>query len=221
MNTVQEFFGSIYRWMMIGVVISGVAAYLTMISPLGVIYSNPIFFYGLIGIQLAILFGVQWGINKLSAGSAFMLYLAYAFLNGMTMAGFLAYFLNTNPTLLLVIFGAAATMFGLLAVLGYTTKRDMSGWGTFLIAGMWGVFVASIANAFLQNDGFSYIISAVALVVFAGLTVYDNQYYKNMFASLQDDESKSKASTLGALHMYINFIMIFQSLLNLSRLGGD
>jgi len=180
MNTIQEFFGSIYRWMVIGVLISAFAAWLTMNSPLAVIYTNQVYFYGLVAIQLGLLFGIQWGINKLSASSAFMLYLIYAFANGVTMAGFLAYFLGTNPQLLFVIFGAAAAMFALLAVMGYTTKRDMSGWGTFLIAGMWGVFVASIANAFLQNDGFSYIISAVALVIFAGLTVYDNQVYNVM-----------------------------------------
>lgn len=221
MNTVQDFFGSIYKWMAVGVLISAFAAWLTMNSPLALIYTNQIYFYGVVGIQLALLFGIQWGIMRLSSGNAFLLYLVYTFLNGMTMAGFLAYFLATDPSLLFVIFGAAAVMFGTLAVLGYRTKRDMSGWGTFLIAGVWGVFIASIVNAFIGSDPFSYIISAVALVIFAALTVYDNQYYKNLFASLQNEEDKSKMATIGALHMYINFIMIFQSLLNLSRLGSD
>lgn len=221
MNTVQEFFGSIYKWMAVGVLISAFAAWLTMNSPLMAVYSNQWYFYGVVGIELAILLGVQWGIMRISAQNAFLLYLVYAFLNGITMAGFLYYFLATNPQLLLIIFGAAASMFGLLAVLGYRTQRDMSGWGTFLIAGVWGIFIASIANMFFQSDPLSYIISAVALVVFAALTVYDNQYYKNLFAQLQNEEDKSKFSTMGALHMYINFIMIFQSLLNLSRLGQD
>ena len=221
MKTVQEFYASIYRWMMIGVLISAVAAWLTMNSPLAVIYSTSWYFYGVVGIQLAILLGVQWGIRRVSAAQAFFLYLFYTFLNGVTMAGFLAYFLNTDPELLLIIFGAAAAMFALLAVLGYYTTYDMSGWGTFLIAGVWGVFLASIANAFFQSDPFSYVISAVALVIFAALTVYDNQYYKQLFADLQSEEDQSKFSTLGALHMYINFIMIFQSLLNLARLGQD
>ena len=126
MNTVQEFFGSIYRWMMIGVLLSAFAAWLTMNSPLAVIYTNNWYFYGVVGIELAILFGVQWGIMRVSAHNAFLLYLVYAFLNGMTMAGFLYYFLATNPSLLLIIFGSAAAMFGMLAVLGYRTKRDLS-----------------------------------------------------------------------------------------------
>ena len=220
MNTVQEFFGSIYRWMAIGVLLSAGMAWLTMNSPLIVLLQTPTI-YVVMAVTVGLALGAQFFINKLSAGTAFLMYLAYAALNGVTMAGFLAYFLATDPKLVVVIFIAAATMFGFLAVLGYTTKRDMSGWGTFLIAGAWGVFVVSLLNIWLQSDTFSYIISAVALVVFAGLTVYDNQYYKNVFAQLQSDDEKSKMATIGALHMYINFIMIFQSLLNLSRLGQD
>lgn len=221
MNNVSQFFTSIYKWMIVAVLISAVSAWFTMISPLSVIYSNSMYFYGLIGIELAILFGVQWGIHKISSSQAFILFLVYAAVNGLTMAGFLAYFLTDNPQLVLVIFLVAASMFAFLAVLGYTTKRDMSGWATFLFAGMWGVFASSLVNMFLGSDGFSFLISAAALVVFAGLTVYDNQYYKNMFAGIKTDEEKSKASTLGALHMYINFIMIFQSLLNLTRIGDN
>lgn len=218
MNTVQDFFRSIYQWMVIGVLISAAMSYLTIISPLAVIFQNSIFFYGLIAIQLGLLFGVQWGINRLSASSAFFLYLLYAAINGMTMAGFLWYFLTTDPMLVVVIFLVTASMFAFLAVLGYFTKRDLSGWGTFLIAAVWGVFFSSIANIFLQSDTFSFIISGVALVIFAALTVYDNQMYRQMFAHLQSEEDKSKMATLGALHMYINFIMMFQSLLNLTQL---
>ncbi|MFW0871206.1 MAG: Bax inhibitor-1/YccA family protein [Patescibacteria group bacterium] len=221
MNTVQDFFRSIYQWMVIGILISAAMAYLTINSPLVVIFQNSVYFYGLIAIQLGILFGVQWGINRLSAANAFLLYLAYAALNGMTMAGFLAYFLATDPMLVVVIFLVAASMFAFLAVWGYFTKNDLSGWGTFLIAAVWGIFFSSIANIFLQSDTFSFIISGVALIIFAALTVYDNQAYRQMFAHLKDDEQKSKMATLGALHMYINFIMMFQSLLNLTQLFND
>lgn len=207
--------------MALGVLLSAFTAWLTMNSPLMVIYSNPIYFYGVVAIELAILFGVQFGIMKVSAKNAFLLYLVYAALNGLTMAGLIAYFLAQNPMTVVVVFVSAATMFALLAILGYNTKRDMSGWGTFLIAGVWGIFFSAILNIFLQSDTLSFIISGIALVVFAALTVYDNQAYKNLFYQLQNEEDKSKYATLGALHMYINFIMIFQSLLNLTQLFDE
>ena len=215
MNSVNAFFRSIYSWMAAGVFVSGIFAWLTMNSFLIVFLQNPVLFYGAIGIELALVIGVQWMINRISSNTAFIIYFIYAALNGVTMAGFLFYFLSTNPTVALVIFGVAISMFAALAVLGYTTKFNLSGWGTFLFMAVWGILFSSIANIFLQNDFFSLIISAVALLVFSALTVYDNQYYKNIFAQLQTEEEQSKAATIGALHMYINFIMIFQSLLNL------
>jgi FtsH-binding integral membrane protein len=80
---------------------------------------------------------------------------------------------------------------------------------------MWGVFISSLVNIYFQNSMFDTIISAMALLVFAGLTVYDNQFYKNIFAKLENEDSKKRYAILGAIHMYINFIAIFQNLLNL------
>ena len=198
-----------------GVLLSAFSAYLTMQTSLVAILQNPIIFYGIAAIEIGICLGLQWLIKRLSPQMAAMLYFVYAFLNGITLAGILAYYLSQSASLVLVIFLVAASMFALLAFIGFTTKKDISGWGIFLIASMWGVFFSSILNIFLQNSIFDTVISAVALVIFAGLTVYDNQFYKNYFAHLTTEEEKSKAVTIGALHMYINFIMIFQSLLRL------
>jgi uncharacterized protein len=131
------------------------------------------------------------------------------------MSGFLYHFLTQNFNLTVLIFAVSASMFAALAGYGYVTKNDLSGWGTFLFAGVWGIFFASLANMFLQNSLFDTLLSAAALLVFAALTVYDSQYYKHLHHTLKDEESTGKAITLGALHMYINFVMIFQSLLNL------
>ena len=215
MKTVNQFFTNIYKWMAAGVLISAFSAYLTIQSGLFVIFQNPIIFYGIVAIEIGICLGLQWLIARLSPKMAVALYVLYAALNGVTLSGLMAMYLSKSASLVLVIFLVAASMFGLLAFLGYNTKKDLSGWSTFLIAGMWGVFFSSILNIFLQNSMFDIIISAAALLVFAGLTVYDNQFYKNYFAQLTTDEEKSKAVTVGALHMYINFIMIFQSLLRL------
>jgi len=110
-----------------------------------------------------------------------------------------------------------------LALIGYRMKYDMSGWKTFLFAGVWGVVIASILNAiFIQSFGFDMIVTAIAMIVFSILTVYDAQYYKNIFPNLQTEDEKSKASTLGALHMYVNLLVMFQSLLKLTGyFGGE
>ncbi len=223
MQTTNQFFTEIYKYMISGVLVSALFAWLTMNTSLIVILQNPILFYGIVAIEIGLTFVMQWFINKLSSGAALFMYVLYASLNGITFSGVLSYYLTQNANLVYVIFLVAASMFGLLAFLGYRTKRDLSGWSTFLFVGMWGVFIASIINIFLQNSIFDIIISAIALLVFAGLTVYDNQYYKSIFYNLQNSgsnevergESMKKMVAIGALHMYMNFIMIFQSLLKL------
>lgn len=215
MKTLNQFFTSIYKWMALGVLLSAVTAFITMTTPLVYVLNNPIIFYGLVAIEIALCLGMQWMINKFSSSISLTLFLIYSALNGVTMSGVLLYYLTQSASLVLIIFLVAASMFAFLAVLGYKTKKDMSGWRTFLFASVWGVFFSSLANIYFQNSTFDLIISAVALVVFAALTVYDNQFYKNIFAQLEDRESQKKMVALGALHMYINFIMIFQSLLRL------
>ena len=201
--------------MALGVLLSAVTAFLTMTTPLIYVLKNPILFYGMVTIEIALCLGMQWMINKFSSNISLALFLAYSALNGITMSGLLLYYLTKSANLVLVIFLVAASMFAFLAVLGYRTKKDLSEWRTFLFAAVWGVFFSSLANIYFQNSAFDLIISAIALVVFAALTVYDNQFYKNIFHTLEDKESQKKMVVLGALHMYINFIMIFQTLLRL------
>ncbi len=214
-NTINQFFTKIYIWMAFGVLISAISAWATWNTGLIVILQNPILFYGIVAIEIGIALGMQWLINKLSTSFASTLYVIYAILNGITLSGILAYYLTQNANVVLVIFLVAASMFGFLAFLGFTTKKDLSGWRTFLMVGMWGVFFSSIVNIFLQNSLFDTVLSAIALLVFAGLTVYDNQYYKNLFSHLNTEDQKNKSVIIGALHMYINFVMIFQNLLKL------
>lgn len=214
-NTINQFFTKIYIWMAFGILLSAISAWATWNTGLIVILQNPILFYGIVAIEIGIALGMQWLINKLSTSFASTLYVIYAILNGITLSGILAYYLTQNANVVLVIFLVAASMFGFLAFLGFTTKKDLSGWRTFLMVGMWGVFFSSIVNIFLQNSLFDTVLSAIALLVFAGLTVYDNQYYKNLFSHLNTEDEKNKSVIIGALHMYINFVMIFQNLLKL------
>ena len=211
-TTLGEFFAGIYAWMTVGLLLSAVFAYMTIFSPLGaIVYGNQIVYYGIIGIELAILFGVQLAINKLPAELSRALFFVYAAVNGITLAGFLASYTTTS---IIQVFVISAGIFGVLAMIGFKTKKDLSSWKTVLFAGMWGVFISSIVNMFFRNEMMDYIVSAVAILVFCGLTIYDNQAYKTIYQNnVQDEESQKKFTTLGALHMYINFIMIFVNLL--------
>ncbi len=209
------FFAKIYMWMFVGLIISAIASFVTLNTDLGyIIFSSKALYYGLIGIQLALLFGVQLLINTFSVRVSYLLFFLYAIVSGILLSGIFVMYTTTSISLIFVI---SAVLFLGLAVIGFTTKKDLSSFGTVMWMGMIGVFVSSLINMVLQNSFMDMIISGVAIIVFCGLTVYDNQAYKKIYASSQG-RGLGKYVVLGALHMYINFIMIF---VNLLRFFGD
>lgn len=219
--SLNTFFYSIYLRMGGALILSAITAYLTVHSPLIFVLQTPALMYGLMGIQLILVLGMQFLINRLSPALTNLLFIIYAALNGVTMSGFLLYFLTNAFNLTVIIFFVAASLFAFLAFIGFTTKKDLSGWGGFLYAAVWGILISSLVNIFLQSSLFDTVLSAIALVIFAALTVYDNQYFKQLHAHSNDDGGTQKIITIGALHMYINFIMIFQNLLSLSSWLDD
>jgi FtsH-binding integral membrane protein len=213
----RNFFIGIYKWMAAGIAVSGLFAYATLVSVQSnglavTLLSNKFYFYGIMAVEIALLFGIQMFINGMRPTTAKILFFIYAALSGVTLSSI---FLVYNLGSIVGVFIGALAIFAGLAVFGYTTKKNIQGWGTFLMIGMWGVFVSSIVNIFLQSNTFSIVVSAIAVLVFAGLTVYDNQSYKNIYAGLQGDDEIKRYTILGALHMYINFVMMFTHLLNL------
>ncbi|PID83095.1 hypothetical protein CSB11_03115 [Candidatus Campbellbacteria bacterium] len=209
----RDFYIGIYKWMTMGVLVSGIFAYIaTQTTYLSFVFANPIYFYAIVGIEIALMLGIQFMIKKLSPQVAIMLFMVYAALNGITLAGFFAMY---DVSSILSVFIGAVILFVTLAVLGYTTKVNLSSWGTYLAVSTWVIFITSILNAFVfQSNMLDMIVSAVALLVFGALTIYDNQAYKNIFYSVEgNDEEEQRYTALGALHMYINFIMIFTNLL--------
>lgn len=197
--------------MIFGVILSGIFSYLT-IAEVSFLLKNTTYFYSIVGVEIAIMLGVQFLIKKLEPQVSLVLFFVYAALNGITLSGlFLIYTIDS----IMAVFAGAVALFAALAYLGYTTKKDISGWGTFLYASTFGIFISSIINVFwLQSSLFDTVISGIALLVFGALTVYDNQSYQNIYKSIAGNEEEEKRYTaLGALHMYINFIMIFVQLL--------
>ena len=199
----------------IWLILSAIVSFVTLNTSLGlIIFSNSFLYYGLIGIQLALLFGVQLLINVFSVRVSYFLFFLYAVVSGILLSGIFVMYTSASIGLVFVI---SALLFLGLAVVGFTTKKDLSNFGTVMWMGMVGVFVSSLINMVLQNSFMDMIISGVAIIVFCGLTVYDNQAYKKIYASSRG-RGLDKYVVLGALHMSINFIMIF---VNLLRFFGD
>jgi len=152
---------------------------------------------------------MSFGINRISTGTLQLLFWAFATVMGLSMSTlFLAY----TGTSIATTFFAVSVAFLSLSLYGYTTKRDLSAFGTFMLMGVVGLFVALIANMFWQNDTFSLVIAAVGVLVFAGLTAYDTQKIKSDYFAYSGD-TLAKAAIIGALNLYLDFINMFLFLL--------
>jgi len=166
------------------------------------IANNGLAYYGLIGLAIALMLGGQLLIRKVSVLTSFSIFFAFAFVEGVLISTI--FYVYTLPSIFFIFFISALLFLG-LALYGFKTKRDLSGWRTFLFTAVIAVFISALVNLILRNELLSYIISAVALIVFSGLTVYDNQFYKKLYRELPSKE-RQRYVCLGALHMYINFI---------------
>jgi hypothetical protein len=162
---------------------------------------------------LALVFFIGSRINTLSVATARLLFFIYAALVGVSLSTLLHIY--TSASITRVFFIAAAT-FGALSVFGYTTRRDLSGLGTFLFMGLIGVIIASLVNLFLQSTGLDWLISIVGVGVFAGLTAYDTQRIKAMYDNRDDETSAGRKAVISALSLYLNFINLFMMLLRLA-----
>lgn len=206
---------SVYNYMASGVLLTGIVALLFApyagqvlvganggMSALGwIVTLSP----------LAIVFAMSFGANRMSTGTLQLLFWAFAGLMGLSMSTlFLAY---TGASIAQTFFATSAAYLG-LSLYGYTTKRDLSGFGTFLIMGVVGLLVAMLVNMFLQSSAMALAISAIGVLLFAGLTAYDTQRIKSMYFYVQGTEMAGKTVILGALTLYLDFINMFQFLLS-------
>ncbi|KZL20362.1 Bax inhibitor-1/YccA family protein [Pseudovibrio sp. WM33] len=210
----------VYNYMAVGVAITGVLAYLTaqmavsdgQLTALGVaLYTSPLKWVVMLA-PLGFVFFLSARINKMSASAAQMTFWAFAALMGVSLSSiFLVY---TGNSIARVFFISAAS-FGALSLFGYTTKKDLSAWGSFLFMGLIGIIIASVVNLFLGSSALQFAISVVGVLVFAGLTAYDTQQIKEMYAAVDDSEVAGKKAIMGALRLYLDFINLFIMLLSL------
>lgn len=205
----------VYVWMTMALAITGFTAYGVATSPgiLEAIYTNQILFWGLIIAEFALVIGVSAAINKLSLTVATLMFILYSVINGALMSYiFLAY---TTTSVATVFFITAGT-FGVMALIGYTTKVDLSSMGKILFMALIGLVIATVVNLFVKSDGFTMILSYVGVLIFVGLTAYDTQKIKQMLLQAPDaGEGAQKLALLGALTLYLDFINLFIYLLRI------
>jgi FtsH-binding integral membrane protein len=210
-----SFFPKVYGWMTAGLALTALAAFFTLTSEglLQLIFGNRLVFYGLIIGELGLVIALSAAINRISALTATLMFLLYSALNGVTFAGiFLMYTSSSIASTFLVASGTFAAM----GVYGYATKRDLTGWGSFLFMGLIGIIIASVVNIFLQSAMITWVTSYIGVFVFVGLTAYDTQKLKRIGeAGFADEETRKKAATLGALTLYLDFINLFLMMLRI------
>jgi FtsH-binding integral membrane protein len=214
---VNDFIRSVYNWMAIGLGLTGLMALYTSSSKtmLGLIFGNPFIFFILIAAELGLVFAISGRIHKMSAGTATSLFVIYSALNGLTLSFiFLAY---TRASIVSTFFICGATFIG-CSVYGWTTRKDLTSWGSFLFMGLIGIIIASVVNIFIRSSATSMIISYIGVIVFVGLTAYDTQKIKNMALTQPaglEGEVIRKGAILGALSLYLDFINLFLMLLRI------
>lgn len=213
---VNSFVQSVYGWMALGLAITGVIAYL---FPFRLFFqTSPVLFWGILIAEVGLVFFLSARIEKLSAMAATGIFLAYAALNGVTLSFI---FVRYTAVSITSTFFICAVTFAVASVYGMITKKDLTGMGSFLMMGLFGIIIAMVVNFFLRSPMMHMLIGCIGVIVFVGLTAYDTQKIKEMALSLPADIDGGvvrKGAIMGALELYLDFINLFLMLL---RIFGD
>ncbi len=218
----RSFMLGVYNHMILGLAISGLVAMganmlaggsLRTLTPFGqLLYLSPLKWVVMLA-PLAFILFFSFRVERMSAASARTMFYAFAAVMGLSLSSILMVFTGGSVVQMLFVTAAA---FGGLSLFGYTTKKSLSGMGSFLIMGLIGLVIASLVNLFMQSSALQFAISAIGVLVFAGLTAWDTQRLKEMYIySDLDAENAAKLSINGALSLYLNFVNMFQMLLSL------
>ena len=216
----------VYNYMATGVLLTGIIALITFkfsaeVNSLGKIvaytdFGNTIFFSGwrwlVMLAPLGIVFYMSFGINKMSAARAQTVFWVFAGLMGLSLSWI---FMVYTPYSITRVFFITSGTFGAMSIYGYTTKRDLTKLGSFLMMGLIGIIIASVVNWFMKSTMMYYVISILGVLIFVGLTAYDTQKIKNMYSASDSGELMGKKAVMGALTLYLDFINLFIMLLRL------
>jgi len=206
---------SIYNYMASGVLVSGIVALGFATSGMAeAVMTTPLRWVIALA-PLAFVMVMSFGANRLSTAAMQLLFWAFSVMMGLSLSSI---FLVYTGASIAVTFFATAGAFAGLSLFGYTTQKNLSAMGTFLIMGLFGILIASLANMFLRSPGLSWGISFLGVLIFAGLTAYDTQKLKDQYSYVAGTDMAGKAVILGALNLYLDFINMFLMLL---RFMGD
>lgn len=221
-ETFMSVMRNVYLWMCAGLFLTGFVSFVLIYTPLFYvlvqILNVPYLFMGLLIGELALVWWLSARIGTMSVGASRAAFIFYALLNGVTLSViFLAY---TESSIALA-FIATTSMFGAMSIIGYTTRMDLSKWGSYLLMGLLGFILGSVVNFFLASSTLEWILTYVGIALFLALTVYDTQKIRVMVAMAMqspDESAVKRVGLMGALRLYLDFINLF--LLILRLLGG-
>lgn len=210
----QSFLTSVFGWMFLGLALTaGIAAYVAASTDMiDWLEENPFAYIGLVAAMFGLVLAINFGINKISFSVAVFLFALFSAVNGFLFAAILEVYSSAS---IAASFGTASAMFGGMAIYGYVTKRDLSSLGAILFMGLIGVIVGSVVNIFWANSILYWFVTFAGVLVFCGLTAYDMQKIKQMGESGIGGEAAQKASIIGALALYLDFINLFLFMLRI------
>lgn len=210
---------SVYTWMTLALVITGLTAmYMAKsLTLLNMMMQNSMMFWGLLIAEVALVMYLSVRINKISFTTSTLLFIAYSILNGATLS--ILFLLYTMSSIATTFFVTAGT-FGVMALYGYITKKDLTRIGNLCLMGVIGIIIATVVNIFINNSMMDMVISYIGVLLFIGLTAYDSQKIKHLLSSddIEVNETTQKIAVMGALTLYLDFINLFIYLL---RILGD
>lgn len=214
-TTLPVLMRKVYTWMALALVITGVTAYGVATTPslIEAIVMNRVLFWGLVIAEFGLVFGISGMLHKLSLATATLMFIAYSVINGALLS--VIFLVYTMDSIGMVFFITAAT-FGVMALIGYTTKTDLTKMGSILFMALIGLIIATVVNMFVHSSGLQLIISYAGVLIFVGLTAYDTQKIKQMLYEQDSaDESAQKLALVGALSLYLDFVNLFIYLLRI------
>ena len=205
----------VYNYMAMGLVITGLAGFATLSSGLmPVLFGTPLKFVVLLA-PLAMVMFLSFRVQTMSLSGAQIAFWVFSALMGISLTPIALVYTGASVA---KVFFITAAAFASTSLYGYTTKRDMTAFGSFLFMGLIGIVIASLVNMFLQSSAMSFALSVIGVLLFTGLTAWDTQQIKTMYYSTSGEVSLGKSAVMGALRLYLDFINLFLSLL---RLMGD
>lgn len=205
----------VFVWMTFALAITGITAFGVASSPalVAAIFGSKVLFWGLIIAEFGLVMAISGAITRMSLSTATLLFVLYSVINGATLS---VIFFAFSMAVIAKTFFITAGTFGLMALVGYTTKTDLTSMGKLLFMALLGLIIATVVNLFVQSSGFDLIISYVGVLIFVGLTAYDTQKIKQMcFEAPNGGEMSQKLALLGALTLYLDFINLFLYLLRI------